>query len=129
MYNEINELFNEMTKAFEGISKKVKNPILLDVIKNEDSYSVLASLPGVNKEDVKLSIEDSNLTISVESKKEENNNNERKFVLKERIEGYSSRSIYLKDIDETTISAKMEDGILNITVPFKKRNVSKITIE
>ena len=129
MYNEINELFNEMTKAFEGISKKVKNPILLDVIKNEDSYSVLASLPGVNKEDVKLSIEDSNLTISVEPKKEENKNNERKFVLKERIEGYSSRPIYLKDIDETTISAKMEDGILNITVPFKKRNVSKITIE
>ena len=129
MYNEINELFNEMTKAFEGISKKVKNPILLDVIKNEDSYIVLASLPGVNKEDVKLSIEDSNLSISVEPKKEENNNSERKFVLKERIEGYSSRSIYLKDIDETTISAKMEDGILNITVPFKKRNVSKITIE
>ncbi len=129
MYNEINELFNEMTRAFEGISKKVKNPILLDVIKNEDSYSVLACLPGVNKEDVKLSIENSNLTISVEPKKEEENKTEKKFVLKERVEGYSSRSIYLKNIDESGISAKMEDGILNINVPFKKRNISKITIE
>lgn len=131
MYNEINELFNEMSKAFEGISKKVKNPILIDVIKNEDSYSVLASLPGVNKEDVKLSVENQTLTISVEQKKaeEETEKDDKKYMLKERVRSYSSRSVYLKNIEESEISAKMEDGILNITIPFKKRNVSTITIE
>ncbi len=130
MYNEINELFNEMSKAFEGISKKVKNPILIDVIKNEDSYSVLASLPGVNKEDVKLSVENQTLTISVEQKNaEETEKDDKKYMLKERVRGYSSRSVYLKNIEESEISAKMEDGILNITIPFKKRNVSTITIE
>lgn len=50
-------------------------------------------------------------------------------MLKERVRGYSSRSVYLKNIEESEISAKMEDGILNITIPFKKRNVSTITIE
>ena len=128
MYNEINELFDEMSKAFEGISKKVKNPILIDVVKGEDSYTVLASLPGVKKEDVKLNLENSNLTISVESPKDEAKE-DKKFVLKERTEGFSSRTIYLKNIEESEISAKMEDGILNIRVPFKKRNVNKITIE
>ena len=85
MYNEINELFNEMSKAFEGACKDIKNPILVDVIKNESSYDVLASLPGVNKEDVNLSCENGKLTISVNDKKEDENEGKDKFIINERI--------------------------------------------
>jgi len=129
MYNEINELFNEMSKAFEGACKDIKNPILVDVIKNESSYDVLASLPGVNKEDVNLSCENGKLTISVNDKKEDENEGKDKFIINERISGFNKRTIYLKDIDETNISAKLSNGVLVINVPFAKKKVSNIVIE
>ncbi len=129
MYNEINELFNEMSKAFEGACKDIKNPILVDVIKNESSYDVLASLPGVNKEDVNLSCENGKLTISVNDKKEDENEGKDKFIINERISGFNKRTIYLKDIDETNISAKLSNGVLMINVPFAKKKVSNIVIE
>jgi HSP20 family protein len=129
MYNEINELFNEMSKAFEGACKDIKNPILVDVIKNESSYDVLASLPGVNKEDVNLSCENGKLTISVNNKKEDENGSKDKFIINERISGFNNRTVYLKDIDETNISAKLSNGVLMINVPFAKKKVSNIVIE
>jgi HSP20 family protein len=129
MYNEINELFNEMSKAFEGACKDIKNPILVDVIKNESSYDVLASLPGVNKEDVNLSCENGKLTISVNDKKEDENEGKDKFIINERISGFNKRTVYLKDIDETNISAKLSNGVLMINVPFAKKKVSNIVIE
>jgi HSP20 family protein len=129
MYNEINELFNEMSKAFEGACKDIKNPILVDVIKNESSYDVLASLPGVNKEDVNLSCENGKLTISVNDKKEDENEGKDKFIINERISGFNNRTVYLKDIDETNISAKLSNGVLMINVPFAKKKVSNIVIE
>lgn len=129
MYNEINELFNEMGKAFDQAYKEIKNPILVDVVKNEDSYTVYATLPGVAKEDVKLTFEDSKLTISVADKKEEENKEEVKYILNERIKGYNPRTIFLKNVDDSKISAKFENGILAINVPFREKKVSNIVIE
>jgi len=127
MYNEINEIFNEMNKAFGNIAKDIKNPILVDVVKNETSYDVFASLPGVKKEDVKLTFENNKLTITVNEKEDEAKDT--KYVINERIAGYSPRSIYLKDADETKISAKMENGVLAINVPFAKKTANTIVIE
>ena len=96
MYNEINDLFNEMGKAFENAYKDLKNPILVDIEKNDNAYVVYATLPGVEKENVNLSFEDSKLTISVKEPKEEAKEKENvKYFLNERIKGFNSRTIYL----------------------------------
>ncbi len=130
MYNEINEFFNEMGKAIDNACKEIKNPILVDVVKNDSNYVVYATLPGVSKEDVNLAFEDSKLTISVKDHKDEEETKEDvKYILSERIEGFNPRSIYLKNVDETKISAKYVDGILEITVPLKEKKVSNIVIE
>lgn len=128
MYNEINDLINDMYKAFEGAYKNVKNPILVDVVKNEDSYDVYASLVGVKKEDVKLTFENGKLTISVDEKKEDDNK-EAKYLVKERINGFNPRSVFLKDADSSKITAKMENGVLTVNVPFIKKTVNTIVIE
>ena len=73
MYNDINEFFNEMNKAFEQAYKEVKNPIMVDVIKNDDSYQVLANLPGVKKEDIHISFDNKNLVVSVKQDTETKN--------------------------------------------------------
>ena len=130
MYNEINELFNEMNKAFECAYKEIKNPILVDVIKGESSYEVNASLPGVKKEDVKLTFENNKLTITVENKKEdEAKETNTKYLVNERISGYNPRTVYLKNADSSKISAKLENGVLTINVPFEDKHVNTIEIE
>ncbi len=129
MYNDINELFSEMGKAFENAYKEIKNPILVDVVKNKDSYTVYATVPGVNKEDVNISFAESKLTISVNEKKEEETKEDVKYILSERIKGFSPRTIYLKNVDESKITAKYNNGVLEINVPFKEKKVSNITIE
>lgn len=130
MYNEINELFNEMNKAFECAYKEIKNPILVDVIKGESSYEVNASLPGVKKEDVKLTFVNNKLTITVENKKEdEAKETNTKYLVNERISGYNPRTVYLKNADSSKISAKLENGVLTINVPFEEKHVNTIEIE
>ncbi len=131
MYNEINDLFNEMGKAFENAYKDIKNPILVDIEKNDNAYVVYATLPGVEKDNVNLAFEDSKLTISVKEPKEEETKEKEdvKYILNERIKGFNSRTIYLKNVDETKISAKFNNGILEINVPLKEKKVSNIVIE
>lgn len=130
MYNEINDLFNEMGKAFENAYKDLKNPILVDIEKNDNAYVVYATLPGVEKENVNLTFEDSKLTISVKETKEEAKEKEDvKYILNERIKGFNSRTIYLKNVDDSKISAKFNNGILEINVPLKEKKVSNIVIE
>ena len=129
MYNEINDLFNEMGKAFENAYKDLKNPILVDIEKNDNAYVVYATLPGVEKENVNLSFEDSKLTISVKETKEAKEKEDVKYILNERIKGFNSRTIYLKNVDDSKISAKFNNGILEINVPLKEKKVSNIVIE
>jgi HSP20 family protein len=126
MYNDLNNIFEEMSKAFEDVYKGIKNNINVDIIKNEDSYQVLASLPGVKKENIKLSCENSKLTISVN---EETKENDKKYILNERINGYNPRTIVLKNMDEKSIKASLENGVLSIVVPFAKNQTTNIVID
>jgi HSP20 family protein len=127
MYNDINDLFSEMDKALKEVYKDIKNPILVDVEKGDDAYYVEANLAGVNKEDVKLSMENDKLTISVENRKEDGN--EKKFILNERVNGFNPRTIYLKNSDSKNVRARMENGVLYVTVPFIKHETSSIVID
>ena len=127
MYNDINDLFSEMDKALKEVYKDIKNPILVDVEKGDDAYLLEANLAGVNKEDVKLSMENDKLTISVENRKEDGN--EKKFILNERVNGFNPRTIYLKNSDSKNVRARMENGVLYVTVPFIKHETSSIVID
>ena len=83
-------------------------------------------LPGVKKEDVKAQLKDGYLTISAETKFDDNEEKEGKFIRRERYYGSSSRSFYVgEELKEEDIKAKFVDGILKISVP-KKQSEEKI---
>jgi len=91
--------------------------IPVDVVSNNDTVTVTASLPGVSVDNVDVSVENGILTINnktdVSSNKEEGN-----YVLRERVQGLSSRSIRLpKDADVDSAEVSLKDGIL--TIQFK----------
>jgi len=91
--------------------------VKLDVIQKDNEYQVVAELPGMNKEDVKLSVKDDILTISGEKTNEQKieKNNYKRI---ERSFGKFSRSIRLpRDVDHSKINASQEHGVLTITLP------------
>jgi len=91
-----------------------------------DAYHVELSVPGRNKEDFKLAVENGLLTVSFE-KKEENKTEDYKTVRKEFSFKSFKRSFNLDDsINTDGIQAKYENGVLKLLLP-KKEQVKEST--
>jgi HSP20 family protein len=89
----------------------------LDIIEQENEIVVSAELPGMKKEDVKITFEKNVLTISGERKPVELSE-KAKVLLKETQSESFDRSVRLGyEIDSAKISAEMSNGILTITLP------------
>ena len=92
-----------------------------DIREKEDKYLIDVELPGYQKENIKLDIEDGYLTVhaEIDTKKEEKEDG--KFVRKERYMGSCSRSFYVgEDIQSEDIKASFKNGMLQIEVPKKE---------
>lgn len=102
----------------------------IDVQDNQNDYIIEAELPGAKKEEVNVEINDGRLTIFV--KREESIDEEKKnYIHKERRYCSMSRGIYLVDAQSEGIKAKLDNGVLSITVPKqdKTQNKSRVEIE
>ena len=121
-FNDIvDEFFNQSTSNY----KRDNFVPSVDISETEKQFMVSVELPGVKKEDIKVDIEKSHLTISGERKlnKEEEGKN---FHRVETQYGKFSRFFYLPDtIDEESIQAKYEDGILNISIDKSEQKLKK----
>jgi HSP20 family protein len=92
---------------------------LANIIENEKSFNVDIAIPGVDKKDVKINIENNLLTVSSE-KKEEKNEEKKNFTRKEFVYNSFSRSFTLpKIIDTEKIQANYENGVLKLELPKK----------
>ncbi len=89
----------------------------VDVAERNDDYEVRLELPGVRKEDVKITIENNVLTIRGEKKREENVN-ENDYRRIERSYGSFVRSFTLPvAVRADKIEARAQDGILTVRLP------------
>ena len=130
MFELLYDLANQMNCNLFNEGDKKSFPINVTV--EDGNYHVYAAIPGVNKEDIKIDFENSLLTIKTECKKEEKEDNTKKYLVKERSECAYERSIQFEDFDEESISAKYENGILEVILCPKKPEVKekkKIVIE
>jgi HSP20 family protein len=100
-----------------------------DIIETKDAYEIKISLPGIKKEDVKISVEGNLLSIEGERKSEFKEEND-KFLRREFSYGKFSRSFNIGKSDAGRIEAEMKDGILHIVLPKVQENKSnQITIK
>ena len=107
-------------------NKKEKNLMKTDIKEKKDKYTIEMDLPGFQKENIKLELNNGYLTISG---KQENiiDEEEEKYVHKERFYGECSRSFYVGDnIKEEDIDAEFKNGTLKIDIP-KKEEQKEIT--
>ncbi len=131
---EWSTLSDRMRKFFEDISEGITfetgtyNP-RVDVSEDNEYVYVTADLPGMKREDIKLSIQDEVLTIKGEKKRAESDE-KRTYYRAERCYGSFSRSFTLPvEVDGEKVKAKFEDGVLNIELPKVTKKVSERPIE
>ncbi|MBS1230220.1 MAG: heat shock protein Hsp20 [Proteobacteria bacterium] len=100
--------------------------IKIDVSEDDKAYSVAAEIPGVKKEDIKVSIESNQVAISAEIKNEKTVGEGHKQLRSERYYGQVSRAFSLaQDVDEAGAEAKYQDGVLQLKLPKRAAARSK----
>ena len=100
--------------------------IKMDVTEQPKAFLVHAELPGVKKEDIHVTIEGSQVSISAEVKQEKEVKEGDRVLRSERYFGQVSRSFQLaQDVDEAQALAKFNDGVLELTLPKKAAGTSK----
>lgn len=94
-----------------------------DIIKGKSGYELEIALPGFVKDEVRINVEGDRLMIKAEKKSQ----NKRQYLHNEIPAGARERMIKLDDsVDVDKISAKMENGILKISLPSREQENSKI---
>jgi HSP20 family protein len=132
--NVLNQLFNS------PLPWKLLNAIVpdqdtrtftprLDIKSDGKAYTVLAEIPGVSKDDVKLEVHDGKLVLSGE-KKEEVKEGATSHVVERRFGSFERTMSLPDDADVEHITASHKDGILTVTIPrtTPKENRKSITI-
>lgn len=125
-YDPFNELVDDLFKgflvrpfAYEGRGDALAR-VKVDVAESNGAYSVTAELPGVRKEDIQVSIDGAQVTLSAEVKREKEVSKEERLLHTERVYGKVTRSFTLpQELDEAQAEAKFRDGILELRLPKK----------
>ena len=126
-YNMLDDFFSDGLKPGRNL---LRDTFKIDIVEQEKEYVVEAELPGVSKDDIELNVEDENLSISV-NRTEEINNDGKNYIHRERRASSMIRRVRLANAKLDEITAKLEDGVLSITIPkdIKTATSRKIDIE
>lgn len=122
-WNPINRrrLMNEFDRLFEmpNLWEDAQNnwSLELDVAETQDAYVVKASVPGINPEDIDITMEDNVLAIKGEFSREEENENEQ-YYIRERRHGNFGRTVRFPVlVNSEAVEAAYDMGVLTLTVP------------
>lgn len=125
--NEINRLFNtSLSRWFDtdNLLESAWSPAI-DVKESKDDVVIVADIPGVNKEDIEVSVHGDILTIKGE-KKQETQEKGKDFIHTERFYGSFSKSISLPcETDISKADTNYKDGVLKIVLPKKEEAKTK----
>jgi len=95
----------------------------MDIEESDQAYTVMAEIPGVKKEDIKIEIDGNKVSIRAEVKQvkeEKDSQSQGNMIRSERYYGQQYRSFSLSQaVDDTAAEAKYQDGVLHLTLPKK----------
>lgn len=123
MRREMNRLFDD---AFGGLGlpsvlgsalRQMPAVPKIDVSETDNEIQVTAEMPGIDQNDAEVLLEDDRLIIRGE-KKEEREDKDRNYHLKERVQGAFSRTLPLPFApDPNQVKAEFKNGVMTITIP------------
>ncbi len=128
-FEELKRMQDRLSRMFEEFEVPYYSPSMpVDVIDEKDEIRVIADLPGFNKDEIEVYVEDGTLVIRA-TRKEEVEEKKKNYIRQERRFGEVYRRISLPvDVDVDKIKAKYNNGILEVILPKteKERKVIKI---
>lgn len=115
---------------FDDFGKMKVQDMKCDIYEEGNNCIVEMDVPGYSKDEITIDVHKGYLTISAEhnSEKDEEDKN---YIRKERFYGATRRQFYVGNVDEESIKASFNDGVLKVVVPKKEEisNKKKIEIE
>lgn len=118
--------FDNFLDDFED--NKFKKMMKCDIYEKDGNYCIEMDLPGYDKKDIDINFDNKYLTITA-SKEEEEKDEEKNYIRRERSYGSYKRQFFLGDINEEEIKAEFNNGILKVVVPKKEVVDTKKKIE
>ena len=115
------DLLEDMFRIDPFFSEEGSKVMKTDIKEKNNEYLLAVDLPGYDKNDIKISVEDGYLNIHAKTNNEKEDKEEGKFVRKERYYGECSRSFYIgNNITEEEIKATFKNGTLKLVIPKKE---------
>lgn len=127
----LDQLFRDLPSSYSiqplhGDPLPAPEQIKIDVKNNAKSFTVHAEMPGLNKEDIHVTVDGNVVTIQAEVKQHDAETEEERLVHSERYYGSVQRSFALPAaVSEAKVKAKYENGILTLNLPKEAPNGSK----
>lgn len=116
-FSDIEDLVRGLTTRSLAPTQERALEMRMDVNEDDNAYRVTVDVPGVKKENIDVSVEGNQITISAEVKREESGENQRE-VHSERFTGKAFRSFTLpSDVDSEQSEASYDGGVLRLTLP------------
>lgn len=119
------DLFQDL---FDDSMFKANNKHLMktDIKEDDKKYEIEIEMPGFKKEDIKISLNNSYLTVEASVENKEEKDEKKHYIYHERYYGEMSRSYYVGNtIKEEDINARFENGILHLEIPKKQKEVAE----
>ena len=123
-------LFDDDFDNFFLPAVKRNNEMKCDIYEKDNKYHIEMDVPGYDKKDINIEVKDGYLTVSA-SKEQEEKDEKKNYIRRERVYGSFSRSFALGDVDIENIDAKFDKGLLTIIIPKQEvvENKKKIEIK
>lgn len=124
------DLFRRAVRPM-ALAEEGPGEIRIDVAEHDKDYQVRAEMPGVKKEDIRVTVDGNYVSISAEARKEKEEKSGGRVLLKETYFGSASRGFSLAhEIDEKGVIAKLEEGVLKLTLPKSQGSAAReVTIQ
>ncbi len=111
---------DRLTEDVWGTSRRGWSSMAMDAYREDDRFTVLIDMPGVNPDDIDLTVEKNVLTVSADRSSQVGQ--QATWVVSERPQGTFSRQLFLGEgLDVGSIEASYDRGVLTLSIPVSEQ--------
>lgn len=126
----LDNTFDRFVGATSATEPVASRSPALDVAETDHAYTVKLDMPGVSKEDVKISVDGRQVTVQAQSQSTEEKKADERIVYRERSVFSYARTFTLPlEVDQSEANAKLDQGVLTLTLPKRvARSAAQIAV-